>query len=107
MFGRYFFYPNEGTGIKKLHQLMLDEYFTKPFIYFNRNKFGTEHIYKKQGWKNVGFHGEEIKFEMSFKDWKNKALKISVLQLIFIFGKKTQQAYILRYRHRLFLWFLD
>ena len=51
----------------------------------------AELFYKKQGWKNVGFHGNEIKFEMSFEDWKNlKAPKISVLLLIFyFFGKKT------------------
>lgn len=64
----------EGKGIgKKLHQLMLDEYFsqTKETIWLSTAANSrAELFYKKQGWKNAGFHGNEVKFEMSFEDWK-------------------------------------
>ena len=64
----------EGKGIgKKLHQLILDEYFSKTqktiWLSTETNSI-AELFYKKQGWKNAEFHGEEIKLEMSFKDWK-------------------------------------
>ena len=65
----------EGKGIgKKLHQLMLDEYFskTKETIWLSTEANSRAEIfYKKQGWKNAGFHGNEVKFEMSFEDWKS------------------------------------
>ena len=64
----------EGKGIgKKLHQLMLDEYFskTKKTIWLSTEANSrAETFYKKQGWKNAGFHGNEVKFEMSFEDWR-------------------------------------
>lgn len=64
----------EGKGIgKKLHQLMLDEYFrkTKETIWLSTEAYSrAETFYKKQGWKNTGFHGNEVKFEMSFEDWR-------------------------------------
>lgn len=71
-----FILPNfEGKGIgKKLHQLMLDEYFskTKETIWLSTEANSrAETFYKKQGWKNAGFHGNEVKFEMSFEDWKS------------------------------------
>ena len=28
-------------------------------------------FYEKQGWKVVGMHGKEAKFEMTFDDWKH------------------------------------
>ena len=65
----------EGKGIgKKLHDIMLDWYFSK-----TREKvwLGTapntraEMFYRKCGWKEVGKHGKgEIKFEMTYDDWK-------------------------------------
>ena len=65
----------EGKGIgKKFHQLMLDEYFskTKETIWLSTEANSrAETFYKKQGWKNAGFHGNEVKFEMSFEDWKS------------------------------------
>ena len=69
-----FLLPNfEGKGIgKKLHQLMLDEYFskTKETIWLSTEANSrAETFYKKQGWKNAGFLGNEVKFEMSFEDW--------------------------------------
>lgn len=64
----------EGKGIgKKLHQLMLDEYFskTKETIWLSTEANSrAETFYKKQGWKNAGFLGNEVKFEMSFEDWR-------------------------------------
>ena len=70
-----FILPNfERKGIgKKLHQLMLDEYFskTKETIWLSTEANSrAETFYKKQGWKNAGFHGNEVKFEMSFEDWR-------------------------------------
>lgn len=65
-------FEGKGNG-KKLHQLMLDKYFsqTKETIWLSTEvNSRAETFYKKQGWKNAGFHGEEIKLEMSFKDWK-------------------------------------
>lgn len=63
----------EGKGIgKKLHQLMLDEYFSKTpkTIWLSTEPNSrAEKFYQKQGWKNIGFHGNEVKFEMSFEDW--------------------------------------
>lgn len=63
----------EGKGIgKKLHQLMLDEYFrqTKETIWLSTEANSrAELFYKKQGWRNAGFHGNEVKFEMCFEDW--------------------------------------
>jgi hypothetical protein len=29
----------------------------------------AEKLYRKAGWKEVGKHGKEIKFEMSYRDW--------------------------------------
>ena len=64
----------EGKGIgKKLHQLMLDEYFskTKETIWLSTEANSrAETFYKKHGWKNAGFLGNEVKFEMSFEDWR-------------------------------------
>ena len=64
----------EGKRIgKKLHQLMLDEYFskTKETIWLSTEANSrAETFYKKQGWKNAGFLGNEVKFEMSFEDWR-------------------------------------
>jgi len=65
----------EGKGIgKKLHDIMLDWYFSK-----TKEKvwLGTapdtraEMFYRKCGWKEAGKHGKgEIKFEMTYDDWK-------------------------------------
>ena len=64
----------EGKRIgKKLHQLMLDEYFskTKETIWLSTEANSRAEIfYKKQGWKNAGLLGNEVKFEMSFEDWR-------------------------------------
>jgi GNAT superfamily N-acetyltransferase len=66
-------FENKGIG-KRLHQIMLDWYFTQTK---NTVWLGTamntraEQFYRKAGWKETGMHGkEEIKFEMSYDDWK-------------------------------------
>lgn len=66
----------EGKGIgKKLHQIMLDWYFskTKEKVWLTTDS-GTraELFYKKAGWKVVGTKANgEIKFEMTFAEWTN------------------------------------
>ncbi|MEJ7611458.1 MAG: GNAT family N-acetyltransferase [Ferruginibacter sp.] len=67
----------EGKGIgKRLHDMMLHWYFqqTKETVWLG-TAFNTraENFYRMQGWKQAGTHGsKEIKFEMSFKDWRGK-----------------------------------
>lgn len=68
----------EGKGVgRKLHDLMMDWYFnqTKEKIWLGTEPNSKAEIfYKKRGWIEAGTHGkDEIKFEMTFKDWvKNK-----------------------------------
>ncbi len=65
----------EGKGIgRKLHDKMLDWYFTQSD---NNIWLGTapntraEAFYRNAGWREIGTHGKgEIKFELSFKEWK-------------------------------------
>lgn len=67
-------FENKGIG-KNLYNIMLDWYFTQT----NKNVWlGTfpntraEKFYRMLGWQEVGVHGKnEIKFEMSFHNWKN------------------------------------
>ena len=68
-------FENKGIG-KKLHDIMLDWYFdqTKETVWLGTAP-GTraEKFYRKAGWKEVGVHGKgEIKFEMSYDDWKSR-----------------------------------
>ncbi len=66
---------HEGKGIgRKLHQLMLDWYFSKTL---NKIWLGTEPgsraaaFYETAGWKQVGTHGKnELKFEITAEEWK-------------------------------------
>ena len=65
----------EGKGIgKKLHDIMLDWYFskTKEKVWLSTAPdTRAEMFYRKCGWKEVGKHGQgEIKFEMTYDDWK-------------------------------------
>lgn len=65
----------EGKGIgKELHNLILNWYFnqTAETIWLGTEpKSRAEVFYRKNGWKEVGVHGKnEIKFEMSFENWK-------------------------------------
>ena len=65
----------EGKGIgKKLQDIMLNWYFNQ---YVATLWLGTapgtraESFYRRSGWKEVGMHGKgEIKFELSYSDWK-------------------------------------
>ncbi|MGV3529837.1 MAG: GNAT family N-acetyltransferase [Flavisolibacter sp.] len=65
----------EGRGIgRQLHRMMLDWYFsqTKKTVWLG-TAFNTraEAFYRKAGWTEAGLHGtKEIKFEMSFEQWK-------------------------------------
>lgn len=66
----------EGKGIgKKLHDIMLNWYFdqTKEPVWLGTApNTRAEKFYGKAGWKEVGTHGpKEIKFEMSYNNWRN------------------------------------
>lgn len=66
-------FEKKGIG-KQLHKLMLTWYFnqTKNTVWLG-TAFNTraELFYRKAGWKEVGLNGnDEIKFEMSYKIWK-------------------------------------
>lgn len=64
----------ERRGIgKKLHDLMLDWYFSqdKEFVWLSTAP-GTraEKFYRRAGWKETGLHGKgEIRFEMRREEW--------------------------------------
>ncbi|WP_228457890.1 GNAT family N-acetyltransferase [Chryseobacterium candidae] len=70
-------FENRGIG-RKLHDIMLDWYFeqNKDSVWLGTSP-GTraEIFYRKSGWKEMGIHGKgEIKFEITFKNWKNKVV---------------------------------
>jgi len=64
-------YAGKGIG-KTLHKIMLDWYFsicnTTVWLGTSPNT-RAETFYRKQGWKETGMHGKEIKFEMTAADW--------------------------------------
>ena len=66
-------FEKKGIG-QKLHKIMLDWYFSESNnAVWLGTAFNTraEKFYRKAGWKEVGLHGSmEIKFEMTYKDWK-------------------------------------
>ncbi|MFK7772086.1 MAG: GNAT family N-acetyltransferase [Saprospiraceae bacterium] len=68
-------FEKKGIG-RNLHDIMLDWYFsqTKESIWLGTSpNTRAEIFYKKSGWKKIGKHGDgEIKFEMTFDNWKNK-----------------------------------
>ena len=71
-------YEGKGVG-KKLHGIMMNWYFeqTKETIWLG-TAFNTraEIFYRMQGWTEAGTHGhKEIKFEMTFDNWKRIRLK--------------------------------
>lgn len=66
-------FEKKGIG-QQLHKTMLDWYFTqtKEKVWLG-TAFNTraEQFYRKAGWTEVGTNGtEEIKFEMTYDDWK-------------------------------------
>ena len=66
-------FEEKGIG-RKLHDLMIDWYFnqTNEKIWLGTQpKTKAEIFYRKRGWREVGMHGDdEIKFEMTFDDWR-------------------------------------
>ena len=65
-------FEHKGIG-KKLHGIMLDWYFaqTQRAVWLGTApNTRAEGFYKAAGWKAIGMHGKEIKFEMTFEDWK-------------------------------------
>jgi len=81
-----FLHPDHaGKGIGKVLQvLMLNWYFTKTKITVwlgTAPNTRAQEFYRRQGWKEVGMHGKtEIKFEMSFEDWKEISRKAAEMQ---------------------------
>lgn len=67
-------FEKKGIG-KKLHDIMLDWYFTqtKEKVWLGTSpNTRAELFYRKAGWQEAGMHGKnEIKFEMTFDNWKN------------------------------------
>lgn len=70
----------EGKGIgKQLHDMMLDWYFeqTKINVWLGTSpSTRAELFYKKAGWIEIGKHGnDEVKFEMTYTNWKKSSAK--------------------------------
>ncbi|MHA8049777.1 GNAT family N-acetyltransferase [Aquirufa sp. ROCK-SH2] len=69
------YFEKKGVG-RKLHQLMLNWYFsqTQQNVWLC-TEFNTraEKFYRKAGWVEIGLHGnKEIKFEMANQAWKKE-----------------------------------
>lgn len=68
-------FEKQGIG-KKLHNIMLEWYFTqtKENVWLGTSQNTRAALfYKKLGWVAIGIHQkDEIKFEMTFKNWINK-----------------------------------
>jgi len=68
-------FEKQGIG-RRLHDKMLDWYFsqTKKNIWLGTlPKTRAEVFYRNSAWREIGTHGKgEIKFEMSFEDWKTR-----------------------------------
>ena len=66
-------YEKRGIDLR-LHNIMLSRYFyqTKNCLWLSTSpNTRAEKLYRKFGWKEKGKHGiEEIKFEMTFENWK-------------------------------------
>jgi|SRR6218665_1348313 len=66
-------YAEKGIG-KKLHQLMMDWYFsqTKEKVSLGTSpETRAEQFYMRQGWTATGnYPNGEVKFEMTYNDWK-------------------------------------
>ncbi|MFH4966543.1 GNAT family N-acetyltransferase [Gaetbulibacter sp. M235] len=69
-------YDKQGIG-RQLHDLMLNWYFnqtSKNLWLGTEPNTRAETFYRKSGWNEIGTHGKgEIKFEMTFENWKNKS----------------------------------
>lgn len=66
-------YEKQGIG-KQLHQIMLNWYFeqTSDNVWLGtESKTRAESFYRKSGWTEIGVHrNDEIKFEMTYENWK-------------------------------------
>lgn len=64
-------YEKIGIG-RKLHDMMLDWYFLQKDTVWLGTAPGAraELFYEKSGWRKVGLHGKELKFEMTAVEWK-------------------------------------
>ena len=66
----------EGKGIgKELHRIMLDWYFgvTPEKVWLSTDPLTrAATFYRKQGWKEAGGDGKELRFEMTYADWAAK-----------------------------------
>lgn len=69
-------FEKKGIG-KHLHDIMLHWYFqqtTNPVWLGTSPNTRAESFYRKAGWAEIGRHGkDEIKFEMTYRDWVNKS----------------------------------
>lgn len=70
-------FEKQGIG-RKLHDIMLDWYFeqTKATVWLGTSpNTRAEIFYRKSGWTETGIHGKgEIKFEMTYENWKHKSI---------------------------------
>ncbi len=67
-------YEDKGIG-KTLHKLMLDWYFStgKETVWLSTDPdTRAAEFYLRQGWRQTGFYGNEIKFEMTVAEWRQK-----------------------------------
>lgn len=66
-------FENQGIG-KQLHNMMLNWYFlqTKTSVWLGTApNTRAEKFYKLAGWEEIGTHGKEVKFQMTWDKWKN------------------------------------
>ena len=65
-------YEKKGIG-RKLHDTMLNWYFTKQDSVWLGTAPGTraEKFYEMSGWRKAGMYGKETKFEMTAEEWKD------------------------------------
>lgn len=64
-------HDKKGIG-KELHRLMMNWYFSQSdqTVWLGTAPYTrAAEFYTRQGWKAVGMHGKEIKFEMSKDTW--------------------------------------
>ncbi len=72
----------EGTGIgSRLHKLLLEWYFSqdKEKLWLSTDAdTRADRFYRKAGWKEVmRFAKNEVKFEMTYDEWKNASTQIN------------------------------
>ncbi len=66
-------FENQGIG-KQLHNMMLNWYFeqTKTSVWLGTAPdTRAEKFYRFSGWEEIGTHGKEVKFQMTWEKWKN------------------------------------